>query len=408
MKIAIVSSYQRDCGVAQYVEHLEPSLRHLLGDDLEILPLPVDLLRSPGATSRAMARRAMARILHRVSLADVVVVQFEPGLFGRTQDRIWSTLKPILAASRRVVLTYHSAPAPAPALQPSLDGLKAFATHRYRQQVFHRLFRLIRADQRKFAHIVQTGREKERLSLLGIDPARIHDMPLAFFSQEQKAALADPLHRAQLDERLGTAGRTLLGVFGFLGGIKGTGVALKALNLLPPEVHLLIVGGIHPEAVRHGTSEQPALRDLIDQLAPACRSSERPEADAARRALFERVHFTGSVDNRRFSKLMAACDAVLLPYEEIGQTSSGPAAQALDLQRPIYCSRTGAFRELGKYAAGALSYFEIGNYLELAQKIARNDAARPARRQALARYADTVNVERRAQLYVDVARSVLG
>jgi glycosyltransferase involved in cell wall biosynthesis len=121
--------------------------------------------------------------------------------------------------------------------------------------------------------------------------------------------------------------------------------------------------------------------------------------------LLKRVHFAGAVDNRTFAELMVACDAILLPYEEVGQTSSGPASQALDLQRPIYCTRTGAFRELGKYAKDALSFFEIGNHLELAQKITRDDAMLPLRKQARARYADTVTVEARAQMYIDAAKS---
>lgn len=406
MKVAIVSSYQRDCGVSQYVEHLEQPLRNLI-DDLEILALPVDLLRSGGPTSTEMAQSALADILRRIAVADVVVLEFEPGLFGKTRGRVWLTVKAILAASKRVVITYHTAPTPPAPLSINFNSAKAFLIHTYRQQIFHRLLRKVRAEQHKFVHIVQTKREKQRLALLGVDSARIYDMPLAFLSQQQKAELAAARHRTELDDSIGTGGRKLLGLFGFLGGIKGTSVALKALSLLPADYHLLVVGGIHPEGVVHGTSEQPALRDLHDQLAPAYRSTERPDADAARRALLERVHFTGAVDNRRFAELMAACDAVVLPYEEVGQTSSGPAALALDLQRPIYCTRTGAFRELGKYAADALSFFEIGNYFELAQKIANGDGTTSRRRQALARYADTVTVERRAQLYLDAARSVL-
>lgn len=281
------------------------------------------------------------------------------------------------------------------------------AMRTYRQQIFRRLMRKVLSNQQKFVHIVQTERERTRLALLGVDNSRIFDMPLAFLSQQQKAELSDRRHRTDLDHSIGTGGSKLLGLFGFLGGIKGTRVALKALSLLPADYHLLVVGGIHPESVVHGTSDQPALRDLHEELAPGRRPGESPEADLARRALLDRVHFTGSVDNRRFSELMAACDAVVLPYEEVGQTSSGPAALALDLQRPIYCTRTGAFRELGKYAKDPLSFVEIGNYFELAQKIRTGDATTPRRRQALARYSDTVTVERRAQLYLDAARSVI-
>jgi len=406
MKVVIVSSYRRNCSVAQYVEHLEQPLRQLISD-LEILALPVDLLRASGATAASMAKSEMNALLARVAKADVVILEFEPGLFGKTQGRVWATVKAVLAASKRVVVTYHTAPMPPATLQPSIGGAKAFLVHTYRQQIFVRLLRKIRSNQRKFVHIVQTEREKTRLTLLGVDPGRIFDMPLAFLSQQQKAEMSDGRHRTDLDDTLGTGGKKLLGLFGFLGGIKGTRVALKALSLLPGDHHLLVVGGIHPEGVIHGTSNQPALRDIQKELAPDHRPGELPEQSAARRALLDRVHFAGSVDNRRFSELMAACDAIVLPYEEVGQTSSGPASLALDLQRPIYCTRTGAFRELGKYADDALSFFEIGNYFELAQKISRGDATTSRRRQALARYADSVTVEHRAQLYLDAARSVM-
>lgn len=406
MKVAIVSSYHRNCGVAQYVEHLEQPLRDLVSD-LEILPLPVDLLRASGPTAASMARAQMTVVLARVVDADVVFLEFEPGLFGKTQGHVWKTVKAIIAASKRVVITYHTAPMPAPPLQPSIGGAKALLVHSYRQQIFGRLLRKVRSDQKKFVHIVQTIREKTRLTLLGVDADRIFDMPLAFLNQQQKKELSEGRHRADLDRTIGTGGRKLLGLFGFLGGVKGTRVALKALSLLPDDHHLLVVGGIHPEGVVHGTSDQPALHDLHEQLGPGHRPGELADETTARRALLARVHFTGAVDNRRFSELMAACDAIVLPYEEVGQTSSGPAALALDLQRPIYCTRTGAFRELGKYASEALSFFEIGNYFELAQKVARGDAATSQRRQALARYADTVTVERRAQLYLDAARTAL-
>lgn len=396
MKVAIVSSYRRDCCVAQYVEHLEGPLRELV-NDLEILPLPVDLLRAGGATAARMADAALSALLQKASLADVVVLEFEPGLFGRSQSRVWSTVKAILSVSKRVVIVYHTVPTiPAP-LQMSFKGIRNRMVHTYRHLIFKRLLRRVGDDQQKFVHIVQTGREKYRLTMLGVDPARIHDMPLAFLSQSQKAALAGAPHRAGLDERIGTGGRKLLGVFGFLGGIKGTSVALRALSHLPDDHHLLIVGGIHPEAVALGTSKQPALRDILKQLG----------GPGARNALLDRVHFIGAVDNQRFSELMSACDAILLPYEEVGQTSSGPAALALDLQCPLYCTRTGAFRELGRYAPDAISFVEIGNYLELAQKIAIDDADTPQRREALARYAGTITVERRAQLYVDAVTSAL-
>ncbi|TPI60395.1 hypothetical protein FJ420_19615 [Mesorhizobium sp. B3-1-3] len=407
MKLAIISSYHRDCGIAQYVEHLEGPLRELLDGNLSIAPLPVDLLRASGPMAHSMAQKALAQSLVVIADADVVVVELEPGLFGRSQRQIWSTLKSIFEASKRVVITYHTVPTLPPALPKSLRALVHLARHSYGQTVFRRLLRLVRSSQNKFAHIVQTRREKTRLTLLGVDPKRIFDMPLSYFTREEKAEFDHQRYRQKLDDVYGTAGQKVFGVFGFLGGIKGTKVALRALDHLPSEHHILIVGGLHPEAVVHASSEQPAIRDIAKLLEPTFDAGERDGADTRRADLLKRVHFAGAVDNRTFAELMAGCDAILLPYEEVGQTSSGPASQALDLQRPIYCTRTGAFRELGKYAKDALSFFEIGNHLELAQKISRGDAMLPMRAQARERYANTVTVEVRAEMYVTAAKSTL-
>lgn len=404
MKLAIISSYQRDCGIAQYVEHLEGPLRQLLGGNLSIAPLPVDLLRASGPMAHSMAQKALAESLAVIEEADVVVVELEPGLFGRSQGQIWATLKSIFNVSKRVVITYHTVPTLPPALPKSFRSLIHLARHSYGQTVFRRLLRRVRSSQGKFAHIVQTRREKTRLTLLGVDPERIFDMPLSYFTRAEKTEFDHECYRQRLDDVYGTSGQKVLGVFGFLGGIKGTKVALRALDHLPADHHILIVGGLHPETVVHASSEQPPIRDLANLLEPTFNAGERDGADVKRSALLKRVHFAGAVDNRTFAELMVGCDAILLPYEEVGQTSSGPASQALDLQRPIYCTRTGAFRELGKYAKDALSFFEIGNHLELAQKIRRDDAMSPLRKQARARYADTITVEARAQLYVDAAK----
>jgi glycosyltransferase involved in cell wall biosynthesis len=407
MKLAIISSYNRDCGIAQYVEHLEGPLRELLGGKLSIAPLPVELLRASGPMANAMAQKALSESLSLIRGADVVAVELEPGLFGRSQGQIWRTLRAIFDASKRVVITYHTVPTLPPALPKSFRSLVHLARHTYGQTVFRRLLRLIRSSQVKFAHIVQTRREKTRLILLGVEAQRIFDMPLSYFTRAEKAEFAQGCYRHKMDAIYGTSGQKVLGVFGFLGGVKGTKVALRALGHLPADHHILVVGGLHPETVLQGTSEQPPVRDIVGLIEPTFDSGERPEADAKRSTLLARVHFAGAVDNRTFAELMVGCDAILLPYEEVGQSSSGPASQALDLQRPIYCTRTGAFRELGKYSKNALSYFEIGNHLELAQKIRRDDAMLPIRVQARALYAETVTVEARAQMYVDAARSTL-
>jgi hypothetical protein len=49
------------------------------------------------------------------------------------------------------------------------------------------------------------------------------------------------------------------------------------------------------------------------------------------------------LDEREFLRGMAICDAVVFPYLEVGQSSSGPISQALELGCRVIASRTHTF-----------------------------------------------------------------
>jgi len=76
---------------------------------------------------------------------------------------------------------------------------------------------------------------------------------------------------------------------------------------------------------------------------------------------------------------MALCDAVVFPYLEVGQSSSGPISQALELGCRIIASRTHTFLGFGEYHKDAVEFFDIGNHLELAERLRapRQFPARP-------------------------------
>jgi len=141
----------------------------------------------------------------------------------------------------------------------------------------------------------------------------------------------------------------------------------------------------------------------VGRLDEALRNAILGAASRAGENVTERVHFCGAPGSDEFNELLAACDAVVLAYAEVGQTSSGPAALALDMQVPLICSRTKCFRELDRFEPGILSFFEIGNHVELAQRIALGDADRPEHSLARSRYVQKYNIEARAQAYVTAA-----
>ena len=77
----------------------------------------------------------------------------------------------------------------------------------------------------------------------------------------------------------------------------------------------------------------------------------------------------GALGDAAFLTGMALCDAVVLPFLEVGQSSSGPISQALELGCRIIASRTHTFLEFGEYHRNAMEVFDIGNHLELAERI---------------------------------------
>ena len=85
--------------------------------------------------------------------------------------------------------------------------------------------------------------------------------------------------------------------------------------------------------------------------------------------LSRRIHFLGATSDQDFLSGMALCDTVVFPYLEVGQSSSGPISQALELGCRVVASRTHTFLQLDRYHRGTMEFFDIGNHLELAARI---------------------------------------
>ncbi|MFK4808577.1 hypothetical protein ACI3KW_00045 [Devosia sp. ZW T5_3] len=402
-KLLMVTSYRRSCGIAQYVEFLEQPLRDQSKFDLEIAALPVDLFRAEGPYAKTASRQIFNEILEKAKLADVVAIQLEPGLFGISPFGIWRRIRQLFIASKKIIIIYHTVPA-MQSVKPnlSLRGLKDFISSIRGKYIFNNIFKAVRKDPKKFRHLVQTKREANNFELLGLPAETIQFEPLSFLTEAVKNELiARPGQRHALAQRYGVDNGVIIGCFGFLSSYKGIEVAVRAMRHLPNNYHLLIVGGLHPEGIARNTVEQPYIMSLLDELEGSSVAQGQPN-------IIQRVHFCGALPNDEFNEVMAACDAVVLPYAEVGQTSSGPAALALDLQKGTYCSRTHCFKELDRYQPGSISFFEIGNHLELAQKLILNEAQSSERIDARRSYSQKHNVEKRAGLYISAASSLVG
>ena len=399
-RLAIVSTRSRLCGIAAYTAAVQRQLGEAF--DVTVFDLNQYLLRSTHRRVRRLADRQIKEICRAIRHFDAVNIQLEHGTLGRDAGDSDRRLGWLVAAAPRLSVTFHTMQQP-----PGFDTwrfAKALATFKWRTAYdMHRDFlrqgrrsygtmRHLRRAQRtkQVAAIVHNRRDLyDAKYLFGI--RNVFDHPLAFLSKadvDAVRAIASRQHFPMLDALPEDA--VLIGVFGFLNEYKGFGTAIQALHHLPENVHLLIFGGIHPNEIASHRPIHPYISSLFtdayidttlyDRISAPTGESAPALVLAADRCLGEllgthprdlsaRIHFMGALRDSEFLTGMAICESVVFPYLEVGQSSSGPISQAMELGCRIIASRTHTFLEFGEYHRNAMEFFDIGNHLELAERI---------------------------------------
>jgi glycosyltransferase involved in cell wall biosynthesis len=399
--LAIVSTSSKLCGIAAYTA----ALRRQLNDAFDITVFDLDqyLLRSSHRRVRKQADRHIKEICHALRRFDVVNLQLEHGTLGRYGRDIYRRFCWLTAAAPRLSVTFHTFLMP-----PAFDAtafVKALALGRLKtaarmQADFHRthllssgIARQLRRTQRRkqVSAVVHNRRDlRDARNLYGI--RHVFDHPLSFLGAAEIDAICGAASRQRfpmLDDLPPDA--VLVGVFGFLNEYKGIGTAIQALHYLPANHHLLIFGGIHPHEIVPGQARHPYIARLFDDaymdttlydrmsaigaqneappLVVAADQGLRELLGAHPRDLSGRIHFMGALPEPDFLSGMAICDAIVFPYLEVRQSSSGPISQALELGCRIIASRTHTFLEFAEYHENAVEFFDIGNHLELAERL---------------------------------------
>jgi glycosyltransferase involved in cell wall biosynthesis len=260
------------------------------------------------------------------------------------------------------------------------------AVHNHRLAYpMHRMLRWAQAT--KPFGIVMHGRREARLmrDLHGYRNVVHH--PLAFVPADEVAEIRARTTRADFPQLSALpADAVLVGTFGFISEYKGFETAIQALRLLPETHHLLVFGGVHPQRIQRHQPIDPYLqrllregrigRNILDVLGDSGRDGLRIDGtagallEAPPQDLTQRIHFMGALNDDAFARAMAVCDVVVMPYHEVGQTSSGALAMAIDMGCRVVASRTRNFLQLGRALPDRMEFFDIGNFSELAQRIA--------------------------------------
>ncbi len=395
-RLAIVSTRSRLCGIGAYTAALEKQLA--LAFDVTVLELDQYLMRGPHKRLRRRADVAIHEICAELPHFDAVNLQLEHGTLGRDAKDIHRRFSWLVDAAPNLSVTFHTLPTP-PTL-PTAEFTHALSrlklptaarivlAHRRGGTLSTGLARVLRRAQRHkpIAAIAHNRPDRRKLHhLYGIET--VLDHPLAFLSKGEAVAIRARAVQQGFPALAHLPSETrLIGVFGFLNDYKGLGTAIRALRHLPDEYHLLIFGGIHPNEIATGAPIHPYLATLYDDAyvdaTPYAEISGRETkltvtADRGvaellgphSRDVSARIHFMGAPDDDAFLSGMAGCDVVVLPYIEVGQSSSGPISQAVELGCRVIASRTHAFLGFAEYHPNAVEFFDIGNYLELAERI---------------------------------------
>ncbi|MBV9546768.1 MAG: glycosyltransferase family 4 protein [Chloroflexi bacterium] len=138
----------------------------------------------------------------------------------------------------------------------------------------------------------------------------------------------------------------VLAVLGSVQPVKGHWLALRALQLLPSDVHLLLVGGGVSES--YARSWRGRVKRMLGRPLDNLDLFLR-DADAL--GLRRRIHVTGFT--RDIPRVLAAADLVVFPSLE-PEGFGRPIIEAMAMRRPVIATDVGPSRELLGLEAGCL------------------------------------------------------
>ena len=398
-KLAIVSSYNELCGNATYAFALKKEFEKYY--NVDVLSLRVNLLRSENRQHKKLAQQHIDDLCSKLKDYDYVNIQLEVGLFGIKRRDIYSRLKKIVESSKNLIITMHridvknsflSVDFLKKVINSPMKAIKEYRDSSYYPSLYAKLILFFKyaSNERNVNIIVHTKREKEIIKyMFGFD--NVFDFPITFLNRNEikyycdKAIESNKVFRNRYN--LGDSD-VIIGVFGFISDYKGHLTAIKALRILPENYKLMIFGSQHPQSILSNSDIDPYLEILIKEI------KNRRKGD-----LSNRVYFCGSLSDDEFITALNQVNFTVLPYKETGQSGSGVASITLETRAKSIFSNNKAFFELSKYAPGAFETFDIGNYVELAQKILfyRDNYSK-----GLIEYYDKYNIENNINLHISL------
>ncbi len=398
-KIAIISSYDEECGVAFYSKRLKHHFEKIKGFKVDVKRLNLFLLRARSKFIREKGDEHIQEIADSLKHYDAVCLQFEPGLYGTKHKTSYSRVLKLIMAHKNVILVVHGMHRIR--TEGYLDVLQNMLKGSLYKGAVILYNKLIGAKEvRSFWKKLNTLDHVQVLTFCPVDKqvlkdyfnlVNVSDFPITYFTQEEindyrhQFKRTDILKRYGLDEK-----KKYIGVFGFLGQYKGHAIILKAMEYLPDEYNLLVIGGKHPQSLEKNlllneyqaqlfqsvTSPENYLKSIQTAKKQSSLDKESLAVLMPGKPLVDKVLFIGQISDEEMVKFYSVIDFVVLPYilTGEGQSASGPATYAVEFGSRALFSNIPVFREMqNNYFSGAMKLVDSGSYLELARGIITYD-----------------------------------
>lgn len=406
-KIALISTYGELCGIAAYSFFVKRQLEQKA--DVQVFSLDQFFLRSESSAVRKLGDREIKRICKELKKFDSVSLQLEFGTLGTTHADILRRFKWLLRAAPKIAVTFHTPPE-----IKDVSLIKSILEHRkyglvqgivmgvrnYNNLIkvakFERgILSAIRKCGNKASVIMHNKRDARAVRYAGQIP-NVYHHPLAFLQEHDIQNIYEKATKEEFSNiKSVPESAKLIGVFGFLTEYKNILMVLRAMQFLPEDYHLLVFGGVHPNEIKKFQGIDPYLNKVLGEgqmgkslkelMTVSSESDPEKVGDVKldfkdieaytdyftpkKGKLWDRVHFMGSLDDPEFLKGMSLCDIVVLPYMEVGQGSSGPISQAVELGKRVLASRNKCFMQFERYFRDRIEFFDLGNVSQLTELI---------------------------------------
>ena len=357
LKILHFTPWDTECGIALYARDLIAALEQV---GIAGAVFPVDIAAQRHMNTRQIRGR-LAELCEHARQYDVLHIHHDYSFFVNANFKFrWSNanfmwlLRQLDNARVPTVVTFHV----------ELMGMNLWEVGRrrrvgrflgdwLRRKSALRLQnwqvpRGLRNDPQRFRAVTFSPRPQATYIAGGMDPSVMRVIPLA---APRACREVSELETQAAKERLGyPRDCTLLSLFGFVSAYKGCEWAVRALELLPENYHLALVGGRHRLA-----PQEPTLNRVLEIW-----HGRSPD----------RLRVTGFVSDEERDLYHVATDVCLSPYTWNELTASAAVTWGLTSGKPVVTSTIPCFDEINE-AYDCLLTAAPGMVHELAWQIRR-------------------------------------